>query len=59
MIDGIKISNLIDFSKVLLNKGKVAVIPGDGFGVSNYVRISYATSMENIKEGIKGIINFT
>lgn len=58
-IDGIKINNSIDFSKLLLNKEKVAVIPGDGFGVSNYVRISYATSMNSIKEGIDRIINFT
>lgn len=57
-IDGIKINNSIDFSNVLLNKEKVAVIPGDGFGVSNYVRISYAASMNTIKEGIERIINF-
>lgn len=57
-IDGIKINNSIDFSNVLLNKEKVAVIPGDGFGVSNYVRISYAASMNTIKEGIERIIKF-
>jgi aspartate aminotransferase len=57
-IDGIRINNSVDFSNALLNKEKVAVIPGDGFGQSNYVRISYATSMENIKEGIERIINF-
>ena len=37
-------------SNILLSKEKVAVIPGDGFGVSNYVRISYATSMEILKK---------
>lgn len=57
-IDGHTINNSIDFSNILLEKVKVAVIPGDGFGVSNYVRISYATSMDNIKEGVKRIINF-
>lgn len=57
-IDGTKIKDSIDFSNVLLSKEKVAVIPGDGFGVSNYVRISYATSMESIKEGIDRIIKF-
>ncbi|MBU3146857.1 pyridoxal phosphate-dependent aminotransferase [Clostridium sp. CF012] len=59
VIDGTKINNSMDFSNILLSKEKVAVIPGEGFGVSNYVRISYATSMENIKEGIERIINFT
>ena len=58
VIDGCRVNNSIDFSNILLDKAKVAVIPGDGFGVSNYVRISYATSMENIKEGIKRIIEF-
>lgn len=58
VIEGNKINNAIDFSNALLNKEKVAVIPGDGFGVSNYVRISYAASMDNVKEGIKRIIKF-
>lgn len=58
VIDGNKINNSIDFSNALLNKEKVAVIPGDGFGASNYVRISYAASMDNVKEGIKRIIKF-
>lgn len=58
VIDGHRINNSIDFSNILLNKEKVAVIPGDGFGVSNYVRISYATSMDNLKEGIERIIRF-
>lgn len=58
VIDDYKINNSIDFSNILLNKENVAVIPGDGFGVSNYVRISYATSMDNVKEGIRRIIKF-
>lgn len=58
VIDSYTINNSIDFSNILLNKEKVAVIPGDGFGVSNYIRISYATSMDNVKEGIRRIIKF-
>lgn len=58
VIDDYKINNSIDFSNILLNKEKVAVIPGDGFGVSDYIRISYATSMDNVKEGIRRIIKF-
>ncbi|MCE5219953.1 MAG: pyridoxal phosphate-dependent aminotransferase [Clostridium sp.] len=58
VVEGNKINNSIDFSNVLLNKAKVAVIPGDGFGVSEFVRISYAASMDNVKEGIRRIIKF-
>ncbi|MBP2033597.1 aspartate aminotransferase [Clostridium algifaecis] len=58
VINGNRVNNSIDFCSLLLDEEKVAVIPGDGFGVSNYVRLSYAVSMETIKEGIKRILNF-
>ena len=38
------------FSFYLLDKAKVAVIPGKAFGKGKYVRLSFATSMENLKE---------
>lgn len=57
-IDGKVIKNSIDFSNYLLEKEKVAVIPGIAFGVDNYVRLSYATSMENIKNGLDRIERF-
>ncbi|QQY80673.1 aspartate aminotransferase [Keratinibaculum paraultunense] len=57
-IKGIKINNSLDFAKVLLDECKVAVIPGIGFGDDNYIRLSYATSMDNIKEGLKRIKDF-
>lgn len=56
---GEKINDSMNFSKLLLEDEKVAVIPGIAFGVDNYVRLSYATSMENIKEGLNRIQNFT
>lgn len=46
----------VDFSNRLLDEARVAVVPGDHFGSregSRYIRISYATSMENIVEGCK------
>lgn len=52
------IKNSFDFCKTLLNTYKVATIPGVAFGADNYVRISYTTSLENIKEGVKRIENF-
>lgn len=56
-IRGMKIESSLDFAKLLLDEGKVAVIPGIGFGDDDYIRLSYATSMENIKEGLTRIKN--
>ncbi|SFC60081.1 pyridoxal phosphate-dependent aminotransferase [Clostridium uliginosum] len=49
---GESINNSLDFTKVLLEEEKVAVIPGAGFGLDNYIRLSYATSMDIIEKGI-------
>lgn len=57
-IDGEVINNSLDFSRVLLDKEKVAVIPGSAFGVDNFIRLSYATSMENIQSGLNRIESF-
>lgn len=45
------------FTEFLLEKAKVAVIPGGAFGEEgdNYIRFSYAASMEDIEEGLKRI----
>lgn len=49
-----------DFATKLLRNYHVGLVPGTGFGpdCENYVRISYATSMENICEGIRRIGRF-
>ncbi len=49
------ISNDVDFVSYLIEEAKVAVVPGSAFGKEGYIRMSYATSMDNIKEGIKRI----
>ena len=54
--DGNEIKNDIDFSDYLLDEG-VAVVPGEAFGCSNFFRISFATSNENINEGCKKILS--
>jgi aspartate aminotransferase len=41
-----------ELSNYLLEKAHVAVVAGEGFGAPGYVRLSYATSMEVIKEGL-------
>ena len=57
-INGEVIKNSMDFSAKLLEDEKVAVIPGKAFGLDNYVRVSYATSMEAITEGLNRIKKF-
>lgn len=57
-INGEKIENSMDFSSKLLEYEKVAVIPGKAFGLDNYIRVSYATSMELIEKGLKRINKF-
>ena len=54
--DGTKINNDIELSDYFLDEG-VAVVPGEAFGCSNFFRISFATSNENIDEGCKKIIS--
>lgn len=44
-----------DMAEYLLEEGKVAVVPGEPFGVDDYIRLSYATSMDNIKKGLDRI----
>ena len=57
-INGEKIIDSMDFSDKLLEHEKVAVIPGKAFGLDNYVRVSYATSMELIEKGLERINKF-
>jgi len=50
-----KISSAMDLSLYLLQEGKVALVAGEGFGSSEHVRISYATSMKNLEQGLNQI----
>ncbi len=53
-----QITNSFDFSELLLEKMKVAVIPGIGFGQEGYIRLSYAASIDTIKKCIERIESF-
>jgi len=53
--NGSKITGSVDFTEYLLENAKVAVVPGLAFGMDDHIRISYATSMDNIEEGMKRI----
>lgn len=56
--DGKTIANSLDFVAALLEKEKVAVIPGVSFGADDCVRISYSLSMEDMLEGLDRIERF-
>lgn len=47
-----------DFAELLLENARVAVVPGNGFGSDAHVRLSYATSLENIDRGLSRIEQF-
>lgn len=52
------IDNSIELAKLLLEKHLLAVVPGVAFGDDNYIRLSYATSMENIEKGLTRLEEF-
>ena len=57
-IKGKIIRGSIDFANALIEGANVAVVPALPFGMDNYIRISYATSIENIEKGLNRIEEF-
>jgi len=53
--NGTPVNNSTDLALYLLRNAHVATVPGIGFNAENYIRISYANSMENIKKGLQQI----
>ncbi|MCX8030276.1 MAG: pyridoxal phosphate-dependent aminotransferase [Thermodesulfovibrionales bacterium] len=53
--DGKVINSSLEMAIYLLEFGKVALVHGGAFGSDNHIRISYATSMENINKGLDRI----
>ena len=53
-----KLKSDTDFVQKLLEQANVAVVQGSAFGLPGYFRISYATSMENLKKAMDRIKNF-
>ncbi|MCX5654068.1 MAG: pyridoxal phosphate-dependent aminotransferase [Planctomycetota bacterium] len=52
---GKRITGSLDFTAVCLEKAHVALVPGIAFGADRYVRLSYAMSMDKIREGLDRI----
>jgi len=53
--NGKKINNSFNLSNFILKKAEVALIPGSAFEAEGYLRLSYAASLEDIKEGLDRI----
>ena len=49
------VSNDVEFAEYLIERAKVALVPGSAFGASGYLRLSFATSLENLREAVKRI----
>lgn len=58
IIKKFKISGSSEFCEKLLDRENVVAIPGIAFGEDNYIRLSYATSMDSIETGLNRISNF-
>jgi aspartate aminotransferase len=57
-IGGTQITDAVSFAAALLEHGRVAVVPGNDSGFDTHVRLSFATSMEQIDKGIERIGEF-
>jgi aspartate aminotransferase len=56
--EGETITGSLNFTELLLKAAETAVVPGISFGADDYVRLSYATSEENIQKGMARIKKF-
>jgi aspartate aminotransferase len=52
-VNGKRLVSPCDVADYLLEEAKVAVVPGEDFGSNAHIRLSYATSLENIEEGCR------
>jgi aspartate aminotransferase len=53
--EDVEIRSASDFARYLLDTAKVAVVPGEGFGAPDHIRLSYAMSLEAIDKGMTRI----
>jgi aspartate aminotransferase len=52
-VNGKSLTSPCDIAEYLLEEAKVAAVPGEDFGSNAHIRLSYATSLENIEEGCR------
>ena len=54
-VEYLNLTDDIEFSDYLLEKARVAVVPGTAFGAKGHIRLSFATSMELLQEAVSRI----
>jgi aspartate aminotransferase len=52
LIDRLKLADDIAFADYLLEKARIAVVPGSAFGAKGHIRLSFATSLDNLQEAM-------
>ncbi len=52
-VNGKSLTSPCDIADYLLEEAKVAVVPGEDFGSNAHIRLSYATSLENVEQGCR------
>jgi aspartate aminotransferase len=57
VMERLDIKTDVELSEILIEKAGVALVPGSAFGAQGYIRISFATSMETLKEAMQRIRN--
>jgi aspartate aminotransferase len=58
VLESTGIASSAEFSEVLLNEARVALTAGEGFDAPGFLRISYATSLDRLREGTTRILEF-
>ena len=52
---GVSLQEVVSFANELLEKEQTVVTDGAGFGAEGFIRISYATSLGRLQEGVERI----
>ncbi|MFQ5817929.1 MAG: pyridoxal phosphate-dependent aminotransferase [Terriglobia bacterium] len=53
-----RLTDTVELARRLLAQARIVVVPGEAFGTATHIRISYATSMERIEEGLRRLQQF-
>jgi aspartate aminotransferase len=56
VIDRLKLKDDVDLGEYLINEAGVALVPGSAFGAPGYMRLSFATGLDNLRKGLQRII---
>ena len=57
-IAGRRVASTVELAELLLSEIKVAVVPGEAFGMSGSIRLSFALGTEQIQEGLGRLVDF-